>query len=352
MIVVGLLRMIPLMGGALIGLVAHRFAARRVIGASVTAGLAVHGVLIAVAATGRLAVWHLAIAAFVSGVALAVDFTVRRPLLGSIMPTDLLGRAMSLDFTANTVARMLGPALTGALLDGFGRPAIFVLGAVVYLAALLSIAPVRLGDVDVSASEVDLSAMVEGYRFARATPDIMAVVATTITMNLFVFPYRHFVPVIGTEVLGLDATRVGLLTAVEGVGMTAASLGLTVWVRPHQFLGILNAGTALAAAGAVVFGLSASVPLSIVAVFTVGIGIALFASIQPAIVVRDAPPGLRSRVMGLIGTLIGTNPLGLLLLGALATLLGTAPGVVAAGSVGLGTVVASAVRRRYVGRRR
>lgn len=343
-VVVGLFRMVPLIFSSLIGLVAHRFPARRVIGASVGLSAAVHAGVAALAISGRLSVWVLGLVAFVSGVALAVDFTVRRPLLGSVVVPDLLGRAMSLDFTANTVARMLGPAMAGALLDGFGRPAVFVLGVIAYGVAAGLLYRVDLSDVEVPAGSADWSAMQEGYRFARRSPKLMSVVATTVGINLFVFPYRHFVPIIGTEVLGLSATQLGLLTAVEGAGMTVSSLGMALWVRPGHFVAALDAGMGLAALGVIAFGLSTSVVVSLVAVFVVGVGVSGFANMQPAVVVAEAPLELRSRVMGLIGTLIGTNPLGLLLLGGLAAALGTAPAVVLIGSVGLGEVVLRSVR--------
>jgi predicted MFS family arabinose efflux permease len=344
---VGLTRMVPLVFSAFIGLVAHRFPAPRVIGTSLTTAVVVHAAVAVLAITGRLSVWHLALVAFVSGVALAVDFTVRRPLLGSVVSTPLLGRAMSLDFTANTVARMVGPAVTGVLLDGFGWPAIFVLGVVVNGAALVALKPVDLRDVEVPTGGADWTALKEGYRFARQSPGVMAVVVTTIGMNLFVFPYRELVPVVGTEILGLSATGVGLLTAVEGVGMTSASLALAVWVRSRHFIAALDVGMGLAAAGVVVFGLSTSVVLSVLAVFAVGVGLAAFAALQPAVVVAEAPVELRSRVMGLVGTLIGTNPLGLLLLGGLAVALGAAPAVVAIGAMGLGEVTWRSLRTRH-----
>jgi MFS family permease len=345
-VVVGLVRMVPLVFSAFIGLVAHRISARRVIGASVTTAALLHAGVAALAITDRLSVWHLVLVAFASGVTLAVDFTVRRPLLGSIVSRDLLGRAMSLDFTANTVARMVGPALAGALLDSFGRPAIFVLGVIVYGVAIASLVPVDLSDVEVPASGADWAALREGYRFARRSPSVMSVVVTTIGINLFVFPYRHFVPVIGTEVLGLSATLVGLLTAVEGAGMTVSSLAMALWVRPRHFVATLDAGMGLAAAGVITFGLSTSVIVSMIAVFAVGVGVAGFANMQPAVVVAETPSDLRSRVMGLIGTLIGTNPLGLLLLGSLATGLGAAPAVVVIGSIGLSEVVLRTRRAR------
>lgn len=345
-VVVGLMRMVPLAFSAVVGLVAQRFTARRVIAAASAAACGVHAIVAGVAITGRLAAWHLAVVAFFSGIALAADFTVRRPLLGSIVPPATLGRAMSLDFTANTTTRMVGPAVAGFLLGGFGFPAVFLLGTLAYAGAVGFLTRVNLSDIEVPAGRGNWASLMDAYRFARGSRDITAVVVATITMNLFVFPYRQFVAVIGTTVLGLSAAQVGLLTAVEGAGMTIASLLMAAWIRPRHFVRALNVGVGLAAAGVVLFGISQSVALSSLAVLAIGIGAASFANMQPAVVISGSPSELRSRIMGLVGTLIGINPIGLLLLGWFSIGLGAAPAVIAIGSAGLAGSLLGGLRSR------
>jgi hypothetical protein len=128
--------------------------------------------------------------------------------------------------------------------------------------------------------------------------------------------------------------------------MTLGAVALVIRVRPKRFSAILKGGTALGAIGAVTFGLSSSVAVSIVAVAAVGIGVSAFATMQSAIVVAETPAALRSQVMGLVGSLIGTNPLGLLLLGGFAVLLGPAGAVVASGSIGFGLAAMAAAPSR------
>ena len=103
---------------------------------------------------------------------------------------------------------------------------------------------------------------------------------------------------------------------------------------------------ALAGLGVIVFGRSAWLPLSVAAVVGVGLGISSFATMQSAIVVAESPLELRSPVMGMIGTLVGTNPLGLLLLGGFAALVGPPAGIVMSGAIGLGATALSVVWRR------
>ena len=76
---------------------------------------------------------------------------------------------------------------------------------------------------------------------------------------------------------------------------------------------------------------------------TGGIGSAAFANMQTSLIVLHAPPHIRSRLMGLLTVCIGSGPLGILLIGALADRLGpllavnvtATAGFVAVGAIGL-----------------
>ncbi len=338
--------MVPLMGGAFVGVLVNRFDARPMIALSFGLAMAVNAFLVPVAIADELSFWHLVLAAFAAGIALSIDFTVRRPLVGSVVSPELIGKAVSIDFVPNTLARVLAPALTGILIEAWGFATVFAAGTFVYGLGLVGALGLKVTHDRSLQGGIGMDPVKEGFRFARGKPAVLEVLAMTTVMNLFVFPFRHFVPVIGTAVLGLTISQVGFLTAAEGLGMTIGSVALVLRVRPNRFSSILKGGTALAALGAVTFGVSTWVPISLIAVVVVGMGVSAFATMQSAVVVAAAPPALRSQVMGLVGSLIGTNPLGLLLLGAFAVVLGPAGAVVASGSIGFGVAAFATIRSR------
>jgi MFS family permease len=53
-----------------------------------------------------------------------------------------------------------------------------------------------------------------------------------------------------------------------------------------------------------------------------GIGSAAFANMQTSLIILHAPPYVRSRLMGLLTVSIGMGPLGILLIGAIASQVG------------------------------
>jgi MFS family permease len=80
---------------------------------------------------------------------------------------------------------------------------------------------------------------------------------------------------------------------------------------------------------------------------TGGIGSAAFANMQTSLIIAHAPPHFRSRLMGLLTVCIGAGPLGILLVGALASILGPLGAVDAIELCGLvAVVIAGLIWRR------
>jgi len=66
-----------------------------------------------------------------------------------------------------------------------------------------------------------------------------------------------------------------------------------------------------------------------------GFGTAGFSNMQSTLMLTEAPPEMRSRLMGIVTVCIGTGPLGILAAGALAAELGPRGAVLAMAATGL-----------------
>jgi hypothetical protein len=77
-----------------------------------------------------------------------------------------------------------------------------------------------------------------------------------------------------------------------------------------------------------------------------GLGTAAFGNMQTAIVLIEAPPATRSRVMGIVTMCIGTGPLGVLMIGALSERVGPAAAILM--MAGTGVAGLSLVWRRLI----
>lgn len=181
-----MLRMLPLaLFGLFGGEIAGRFDRRRILLATFAALAALAGVLASLAVFGRLAVWHVALGAFIAGLAWVLDFPVRRTLLADIAGHARLGAAMSLDTVASSGTRVLGPVLGGTLYAVAGMDGAFLLTATAYVLAFGLLLGLRR--VAESVAEVSGQAMARiraALRELRGLPVLQGVLATTVVFNV------------------------------------------------------------------------------------------------------------------------------------------------------------------------
>ena len=330
--------------GAPIGALAARLDRKRLLAAGFAALTAAAAVLFALAHTGRLALWHVAVGAVLSGCAWAMDHPVRRTLLGEVAGNRRLAVAMSLDMATVHATRAIGPLAGGALLHWHGIAGVYALAVVLNGASFLNATRLRHRARREAPSAAVRFARVlsDGIAFARGNPQVLGVLTFTVIVNLFGFSYVSIAPVIGEQVLGLDPVRVGLMMATEGVGALVGSLALATFVRPAWYRPIFNAGAAGFLAMVVLFSFSAWFAVSLPLLLLAGLGVAGFAAMQGTLLMHGTPPDMRSRVMGLLSLAIGAAPFGILLVGALSEWLGPARALTVTSLAGL-TALAVAV---------
>ncbi len=164
-----------------------------------------------------------------------------------------------------------------------------------------------------------LAEIAEAARIAFAHPALRMVLGVTVVMNVFGFSYTGILPAFGAVAFQADPLGIGLLAAAEPFG--ALLTGLALAMRRGAPPGRMHAGGRARGGFLCVLVLAAfapSLPLAVLLLLIGGLGTAAFASLQTGIVMMQAPPEARSRILGLTTTCIGTGPLGVLLVGALA----------------------------------
>jgi len=257
----------------------------------------------------------------VLGVAWVLDFPARRTVLFAVAGRERLTTVVSLEFMSMQGAKMIGPLLAGFLLARFGAAACYLALAGLSLGALVG---ARRLERHVSlpgtpGGEPVLASMSAGLREARANPTILGVLAITVLMNTLVFPYQQMLPVFARDVLRIGPVALGLLVAAEGLGALVASLGIGA-AGGRLDHARLFAGSSLAGALCLfAFALSPWLALSLALQVAIGMAESGFGTMQSAIVLLAAPEGARGRAMGILSACIGTQPLGSLWIGLLAS---------------------------------
>ncbi|MDR3537699.1 MAG: MFS transporter [Acetobacteraceae bacterium] len=331
-----LLRLLPMgLFGVFLGAWAERIERRTtLIGVVLIMGTTSLALAI-LALTGRLEVWHLAVASFVNGLGWATDNPVRRVMIGEVVGPDQMSTAMSIDVGANNASRMVGPTVGGLLLAGIGIGGAFALSVALYGFALMTALRVRYRNAAPSGSRPVLARILEGLALVRSDRRLAGTLVVTVIYNVFGWPFTSMIPVIGQDRLGLGPPGIGALASLDGVGAFCGAILLAVWMRPAWYGRIYLGGITLYMAMLTVFALVPIPAVASVALLITGLGGAGFSIMQATLVYLSAPPELRSRILGVLSMCIGIGPLGFIALGLLADAIGAHWATAATGIAGL-----------------
>lgn len=333
-----LLRLLPMgLFGAFLGALAERIESRTCLIAIVAANLLTSAALAGLAAAGWLAVWHLAVASFVNGLAWASDNPLRRMMIGRVVGTARMGQAMSVDVGTNNASRMLGPTLGGVLFAAVGVGGAFALGAALYVLALAAAATLRVrgGVVSGAAGEGILARVSEGVALALRDRRLRGTLWVTVVFNLWGWPFTSLVPVIAQDHLLLSPQGIGVLASMDGAGAFLGALAMGFLARPAGYALCYLGGLGLYLAAIVLFALTAHPLAAGAALFANGLGQSGFSIMQATLVYLAAPPEMRSRVLGVLTVCIGLGPIGFLHLGLLAEEFGARIACIVTGLEGL-----------------
>jgi MFS family permease len=332
-----MLRMLPMaLFGAVIGALAER-CERRTALIAVVLSMALTSLSLALLAwAGKLAVWHLAVAAFCNGIGWSTDNPVRRTMIGDVVGSERMSSAMSIDVGANNASQILGPTIGGLLLASVGIGGAFCASVLCYLVALVAALRVRHRNTTIpTGSQSVLARIGEGLALVRRDRRLMAVLLITVISNVFAWPSTSMIPVIGHDRLRLGAVGIGMLSSMTGVGAFCGAVAIAFFIRQPWFSRVYVGGVFAYLVLVPLFAL-ASYPLLAGSVLLVtGVANACFSIMQATLVYLAAPAEMRSRVYGVLSVCIGVGMVGFIQIGLLAGLVGASWAVAATGIAGL-----------------
>ncbi|HYU11822.1 MAG TPA: MFS transporter [Stellaceae bacterium] len=334
-------RSLPMLfAGALAGVVGEALNRKRILVAQLLVMAATSSALFLLALFGEVRVWHMIVAGAVNGLVWASELAVRRRMIGEVVMADQVTAAVAFDSLTNSVARVVGPLIGGAVFEGLGLGGAYLLATLLYLAASLAVLglefrqePRRLRLRRIAAD------IAEGIIVARRTPAILAVVLVSIIMNSFAFSYSALIAPLGLDRYGVSPTLVGALAGAEPLGAIVSGIALSAgWIRLNGRRALLR-GSLLFLAGVIAMALSPWYGLAFMLLVIGGLGTAAFSTMQTTLVLTEAPPATTSRVMGIVTMCIGTGPIGVLAIGLLAERIGAAPAILVMAGLGFAGLI-------------
>jgi MFS family permease len=277
----------------------------------------------------------------VFGVARAFYGPAASALMPSLVQPDEFSNAAAWNSTMWQVAAVGGPGLGGALYAAAGSAQpVYLVAAVSFALAAALLLFVRPTPFAVEAKRgVDLDVVLAGLRYVWRVKVLLGSISLDL-FAVFLGGAVALVPVFATDVLHADALGFGLLRAAPGVGAGLMAIVLAFKPITTRAGAKMFACVALFGVATIVFALSRSLALSLVALAVLGAADMVSVVVRMTLEQAVTPPPMRGRVGAVNMLFIGaSNELGEFESGLAAAWLGAVNSVIA-GGIGTLAVVA------------
>ncbi len=328
---IGLIQFIPAMLLFLVvGQVTDRYDRRLVLIACQAIEAVAAATLLVAFATGAMSRDLILGVAFILGVARAFEVTVMQIMVPSLVPLALVPRAVAGSASANQAATIAGPAL-GGLLYALGPAVVYATCLALFAGAALLTLLIRIARSASTREPLSLSTFFAGFRYIRHQRVILGV----ISLDLFAVllgGVTALLPVFARDVYAAGPWALGFLRAAPGVGALSMALVLTRWQFERGAGKIMFAAVAAFGLSTIVFALSHSLIVALVALAVLGASDMVSVVIRMTLVQLGTPDAVRGRVTAVNGLFIGaSNQLGEFRAGTMASLIGAVPAVLVGG---------------------
>jgi MFS family permease len=296
--------------GAWGGLLADRFPKRRLL--IVTQSLmAIPAIgLFAVTMAGVATPWMVYVAVVAMGVVNAIDFPTRQSFVIEMVGPNRVVNAVSLNSVIVQMARIVGPALAGLLIAGFGVVPCFALNAFTFVAMIVALWGMDPRGLHVEAIVPrEPGAIRAGLRYVRATPELAVPLGLMALVGTLGFNFQVVLPLLAKFSFDGNAITYAAMVSAMAVG----SIGGALVNGAHG-----RTGPRLIVGGALAFGvlalLSAAMPalaLELVMLTLLGAAAVTFAATINSSLQLAVEPQMRGRVMALYSVVfLGSTPIG------------------------------------------
>lgn len=260
------------------------------------------------------------------GVINAFDMPARQAFLPKMVTDNAdLANGIALNGTLFNAARLIGPALAGALIGVIGEVGCFAIDAVSYVGVLWALKAMALkgGDEHQMPDTPLWQGLVDGWRYAFRLESIRALLTLVAILSFFGMPYTVLLPIYAKEVFHGDAQTFGLLTAASGFGAIAAAVFLASRSSIAGFGRLIIFAGGLFAAAFFAFAYSTSLFVAMPLLFVAGFGMLMQTTSCNTVIQTIVDPSKRGRVMSLYAmAFVGVAPFGSLAAGYAASRFG------------------------------
>jgi len=331
------------------GVYADRLQRRRLLQVTQTLSLFVSLALATLTITGTITPWQILVSVLLNTAAETFDRPARQSLIPALVRKEDLVGAFALLNPSREIAILIGPALAGLLIAGFGPQAMYLTDVASYAAMVLILQLLRVPPTSSEARRGGVRANIrEGFAWLRHRPLILQLIGLDLACSLFA-AYRALLPALSTDVLDVGPSGYGILSAAPSAGALIGSALLFRLVRSVRSGHIILGATAAYGLAAITLAQAPGFALALAGAMGLGMFDAMHTTIRHATVQLEVPDEIRGRVTSTYQIASRGGPaLGDLNVGAIASVLGPVTAMSLGGVVPILAAAVAAVRGRRV----
>lgn len=282
-------------------------------------------------ASDTVQIWHVYAIMAVRALGGAFHFPAMSASTPLIVPQDQLTRVNGLNQTLQGINGLIAPPIGALLISLLPTQGVLLIDVGTAILAILPLffisipQPKRYEDLHQKKKPSLMQDVREGLAYVRSWPGLVAIIFMGVFLNFLLVPTGSLLPLLVTKHFSKGAMELGLINSVEGFGIIAGGIALSIWGGFKKkivtsMIGIIGLGI-----GVMLMGL---VPASLFIVAILGsvlLGVTIPITNGPigALLQSIIRPDMQGRVMSLlVSGATAISPLGLLIAGPLSDALG------------------------------
>jgi MFS family permease len=265
------------------------------------------GILVA---TGTVRLWMVYVLACLLGLVYAVDHPTRQTFVLEMVGPNQLTNAVSLNSTQVNLARVVGPAIGGALIATVGLTPLFLGNAVSYIAVLAGLFMMRADELQPVAVAVEGNRRLsQGFRYIQSNPVLRNTLLMLAIVGTLTYEFTVILPLVARFTFHSDAGGFAALVMARGFG--SAIGGLYSASRRKTVPTMLPAAALVFGLAVLAAAAAPTLALAVIAMMGVGFCSIIFLSLGNVILQQESDPLMRGRVMSFwTVAFLGSTPVG------------------------------------------
>ena len=274
----------------------------------------------------QYAIWEILTLNVLLGLINAFDVPARQSMIYEMVDKkEDLSNAIALNSSMVNLARLIGPAISGIILESFGAGICFFLNTASFAAVIISLLLMKLPKyVPQIHTKKVMGELKEGFDYLRRTPSIGLIILLLAFISLLTLPFTTLLPVYAKEIFKGNASTFGYLNSAIGLGAICGTFFLASLKSGANLRRVLFVNTIVFGAGLILFSHITNLPLALLVAVLVGFGMMSQTTVSNTIIQTTVSQAMRGRVISYFAlAYFGMLPLGGLLIGSISHYIGT-----------------------------